>query len=114
MCDYIYLKHGTVYILIWESIPSEENVSDQRMTLWYEHNLPFFILGSIALSMLMYLVYNLRLSILADHCESCEQFTDESLYSQNVMVILCESVFIIDFYYLFGFNDISHFRVFNA
>lgn len=84
--DYIFMKHGTTYILIWESTITEEDINDHRLSKWYETNIPFFSFGLFALAMLMYLISNVRLSDMADNCVNCTEYTDEKMYSQNVFV----------------------------
>lgn len=97
MSDYIYVKHGITYILIWESSIAEEDVPDHRFTKWYESNYPFFTLGLVAFAMFLYLLSNVRLSMLAEKCDSCEKFSDDQMYSTNLMV--CSGSFYhLDFY----------------
>lgn len=88
MLDYIYLKHGVTYILIWESSMNEKDIPDQRLTHWYEKNAPFFIMGAIALFFLLYLFANVQMSMLAEKCESCEEYDDEHMYGMNLKVRL--------------------------
>ena len=87
MLDYIYLKHGMTYILIWESSITEENLLDHRKTRWFESNLPFCLSGLVVLGMLMYLSSNVGMSMVAEKCESCQEFSDENLLPLNMKVI---------------------------
>ena len=92
MADYIYLKHGMTYILIWESEIEEKDVSDHRLSLWYEKNAPFFSIAFVAIVMLLYLISNVHLSTIAEayeayeECEACEEFNDDNMFSVNVVV----------------------------
>ena len=94
MADYIYLKHGMTYIFIWESEIEEKDVSDHRLSLWYEKNTPFFSIAFVAIVMLLYLISNVHLSTIAEayeayeECEACEKFSDENMFSTNVVVVV--------------------------